>query len=154
MNDPSTVADHHRAVLAAACLANPPAPLRERVLDRHARRRLLARTTPLVLLLAVVGALRFAAVSDRPYSPWLEWQARSAALESTWRETSDPDWLRSDARARPLLHRLREVDLALGRLHALAPSDDAALTRLWRERSETLSLLIDSRRQGGLAIRL
>ena len=130
-----------------------PATLRSRVLRRHARRRLAVRASPVLGVIAVIASVMFL---HRPADTDLaQWQARSSTLEAAWRETGNRDWLLSDARARPLIAQLRHVDSALADALAHAgPDDSEALSRLWRQRSDTLTALIESRRQGGVAIQL
>lgn len=135
-------------------LVEPPQALRQKVLGRHRRRQLARRAMP-ALALCMVGALVFIALPDAP-RPLVttDWQQRSAQLEAAWREAGDPAWLRDDARAQRLLRQLRQVDHALGQSYALNAVDPGRREQLWRERSETLSALIDSRRQGGIAVQL
>lgn len=129
----------------------PPASLRSRVLRRYTRRRVAPYTTAVIAVVAVVASL----VLLRREADIAQWQATSSALEVAWRETGNRDWLLSDARARPLMEQLRRVDSALAHtLASDAPSDSETLSRLWRERSEALTALIESRRQGGVAIQL
>lgn len=138
-----------------ACLdVDLPGNLRDRVLARHRRRRRLRRAAP-VAALALVGAVAalFLHGGSVPESD-MDWQLRSAQLEAAWREAGDPVWLRDDARAQVLLRRLRQVDHALGQSYAHSGEDPAQREVLWRERSETLSALIHSRQQGGVAVRL
>ncbi len=133
-------------------MSEPPAGLRERVLRAHAIRRTGRRVMPFLAIMAVVsGWAMMNAPTDRTVR---DWQSQSIAMEASWRADADRDWLIADARARPLLYRLRQVDAEIGRLTAASSSDTDSLARLWRERTETLSALIDSRRQGGVAIQL
>lgn len=142
------------ALDSASDQQRPPPELRTRVMRKHGRRRALGRAMPLLVVFATIASI-FVFFSDSRAPEFTKWQARSIALEASWRQTGDPDWLASDARAQVLLYRLRRVDSDLANMHAAAdPADPEALTRLWRERTETLSALIDSRRQGGVAIRL
>lgn len=131
----------------------PPAPLRARVLDRHARRRLARRAAPgLVAVLALaLGAALLHGPTGR--DDGASWQARSRALEDAWRASGDAAWLRDDARARPLLYRLQRVDASIARTLAdTRPAEPDQLDRLWRERSEVLAALVESRQQGGVAV--
>lgn len=131
---------------------DPPPSLRGRLLGRHRRRRLLRRTAP-ALALVLTGALAFVAGHDDPALPLAaDWQQQSAELEASWRAAGDPAWLRDDARAQLLLRRLRQVDHALGLSYALDNADTEQRNQLWRERSITLSALIQSRQQGGVAV--
>lgn len=132
--------------------AEPPQYLRRRVLAAHARRRVLAPALALAGVLAI-GAGLFAAVQREQRGDLAAWQARSQSLESAWLDVADRDWLAADARATPLLVRLRSVDRRLGQLHETG-EDSKRLAELWKERAETLAELVEVRRQGGRAIRL
>ncbi len=138
-----------------ACLdVEPPAALRDRVLTRHRRRRRLQRSAP-VLVLAVIGVVSMLLMHSGSTPPAdTDWQQRSAQLEAAWREAGDPAWLRDDARAQALLRQLRRVDQALSQSYAHSGDDPMQRGALWRERSETLSALLHSRQQGGIAVRL
>ncbi|THD14439.1 hypothetical protein B1808_04045 [Pseudofulvimonas gallinarii] len=61
--------------------------------------------------------------------------------------------MREDARAQRLLRQLRQVDQALDQAYAQA-LDASLRDQLWRQRTEALSALILSRRQGGVAVQL
>jgi MoxR-like ATPase len=106
------------------------------------------------LAVLVAGAWIAANPTTGPMPVGSEWQARSAALEAAWRQQADPAWLREDARASALVDTLRALDLELGRLYAEDSADPRLLDPLWRERSQTLAALIDSRHQGGVAVQL
>ncbi|MFB9067601.1 hypothetical protein [Pseudofulvimonas gallinarii] len=132
--------------------ADPPAQLRRDILRKVRRRRSLRRLVPAA---AVAALLMMAAVPWRlqPDSTHSDWQRRSAQLEAVWRESDDPQWLREDARAQRLLRQLRQVDQALDQAYAQA-LDASLRDQLWRQRTEALSALILSRRQGGVAVQL
>lgn len=151
----SEASDPQAGLLAQLCQAPPPPDLRARILRRHSARRAVARGLPALMLVAVIaGAWLVAAPASRPPPAGSGWQARSAALEAAWRAQADPAWLREDARAHALVESLRALDQELARLYAHAGTDPGRLDPLWRERSETLAALIDSRRQGGVAVQL
>lgn len=140
--------------LAAQLDVDPPPALRAQVLGRYRRRRRLQTGLPMVLM---AGLALGTALMLRPRGPQthedLVWQQRSAELELMWRQTGDQVWLHEDARARELLRRLREVDQSLAVAHADA-GDEGRLEALWRQRTEVLAALVETRRQGGTAIRL
>jgi hypothetical protein len=155
MNRPSAASDPSAGLLAQLCQAPPPPALRDRILRRHGSRRAALAVLPaLALTAAVAGAWLAATPASRPLPASSPWQARSAELEATWRQQADPAWLREDARARALVETLRTLDLELTRAYAEDATDPARLDPLWRERSQTLAALIDSRRQGGVAVQL
>lgn len=155
MNARSAASDPSAGLLAQLCQAPPPPDLRARILRRHGTRRLARAAVPVVALTAVIaGAWLATTPASRPLPATSQWQARSAALESAWRQHADPAWLREDARARALVDTLRGLDLELARAYADDDADPARLDPLWRERSQTLAALIDSRRQGGVAVQL
>lgn len=132
--------------------AEPPADLRERVLRVHATRRTAARAAP--FLAVIVATWGLAIMTTRSDDSLRDWQSRSGEMEASWRANGDREWLLADARAQPLLYRLRCVDEAIAQFDGSSSSDTRSLAQLWRERTETLSALVDSRRQGGVAIQL
>jgi len=145
--------DDHRSSLRDAVESTaPPTGLRDRVLRAHATRRTVKRAAPFMAIMVVFFSL--ALVNAPTGRSVQDWQSRSVDLEASWRADGDRQWLVADARAQPLLYRLRQVDAQIERLGAVPSSNTDSLARLWRERTETLSALIDSRRQGGLAIQL
>lgn len=145
--------DANRALLRdSLATASPPAHLRERVLRTYAIRRTGKRAAPFILI--AFAALLVSQPGSSPDDAVRQWQARSSQVEATWRADGDREWLLSDARAQPLLYRLRRVDEAIARFDADTSPDARPLARLWRERTETLTALVDSRRQGGVAVQL
>lgn len=151
MNDQLHSAEPGASALAALCRVAPPPALRAHLLRRHGRRRALVRALPLVAVAALAFAL-YPGVGPAPDTGPIDWQARSMMLEADWRQHGDATWLLADARAQPLLQQLRFVDEELQRTYLRDTDDAAHRTRLWRQRSETLAQLIDSRRQGGMAV--
>jgi hypothetical protein len=143
-----------REQLHAHLDVHPPGPLREQLLRRHRQQRLRRRAAPVLALTIVTSLILIVA----PYGPTTvdetEWQRRSAALEAAWRENSDPAWLLEDARAQDLMSHLRDVDDALARSYASNGNAASERAMLWRERSETLTALIDTRHRGGIAVQL
>lgn len=155
MNRPSAASDPTAGLLAQLCQAPPPPALRARILRRHGIRRVAGAVVPaLALTVAVAGAWLAATPGSQPLPAGSQWQVRSAELEAAWRQQADPAWLREDARASALVETLRALDLELSRAYADDAGDPARLDPLWRQRSQTLAALIDSRRQGGVAIQL
>jgi hypothetical protein len=130
----------------------PPAPLRARVLRAHARRRHLRRGAP-VLAMVMAAVLALPLLTGEREHAAVDWQARSRLLEDTWRRDADTAWLRSDARARPLLSRLERIDASIAGAHA-GRREPGHLEGLWRERSEVLAALVKTREQGGTAVLL
>jgi hypothetical protein len=152
---PSEASDATAGLLAQLCRAPPPPALRARVLRRHGARRVARAVVPTLALAAVVAVGWLVATPTPSGLPAQgSWQARSAALEAAWRSQADPAWLREDARAHALVEHLRALDQELGRLYAQEGADPRRLDPLWRQRSQTLTALIDSRRQGGVAVQL
>lgn len=149
-NEPTRVA-------LAEALAETAAPafLRSRILARYRRRkRLFASASISIAVVATFAAWWLLQIAN-PVASAPDWHARSVALEASWRETGDNDWLGSDARAEPLLTQLRQLDSQLANLlDDTSESNAAVLASLWKARSDTLSALIESRRQGGFAVRL
>ena len=144
--------------LKAAFVADPPSRLRDRILART-RLPMAVRCAP--ILASVLGLGLIVLSPSGPTRPdkadvlvnAVDWRERSAALERVWQQIGDRDWLRGDVRAASIERRLRMLDERLSRL-----SNDVMVaeqvTRLWRERSETLAELVSLRQQGGYAIRL
>jgi hypothetical protein len=147
-----------RTALAAVTATDdtaPPAFLRSHVLAQYRQRKRRSLSAAIAAVLMATGCTGWLLQISGPAGNDADWHARSVALEASWRETGDNDWLQSDARAESLLLRLREVDSRLAGLLGLAhTTDESALAALWKERGDVLSALIESRRQGGLAVRL
>jgi hypothetical protein len=152
-NRPTPFHDGYRAIpVSTLDSCELPPSLRNRVLRAHARRRTARRAAPFVAVFALMcGVL---AIESGDGDALQAWQSRSVALEAEWQVDADRDWLLADARAQPLLYRLRQLDSAIARHEPADAPDSDSLAQLWRQRSETLSALIDSRRQGGVAIQL
>lgn len=131
----------------------PPETLRDRVLRAHGRRRAVRRGMPVLALVATVVLLMpMRTVQD--LDAVTDWQARSQSLEAAWRASADVAWLRSDARARPLVQRLERIDASLARAHRQHAGEAARLDGLWRERTEVLAALVETRTRGGTAVLL
>jgi hypothetical protein len=132
----------------------PPAELRERLLRRYGvRRALRPAAAALAVVVAVAAAwaiLPLGTASDEV----ARWQARSMELEADWRRTADRQWLRQDARAQTLLGTLQQLDRQLAHLHAQESADREAMAQLWRARVDVMAALVDSSRQGGVAVRI
>jgi hypothetical protein len=155
MAAPCAASERSARLLEQLCQAPPPPHLRARILRRHGARRLAAAVVPAVALAAVVGVAWLVAAPAAPQMQAMTaWQARSVALEATWHGQADPTWLREDARAHALIEELRALDQQLSQLYAQDGADPRVLDPLWRQRSQTLTALIDSRRQGGVAVQL
>lgn len=154
MTPPLPISASIREQLHAHLDVDPPVPLRAQLLRRHGQRRLWRRAAPALALVGVASLILVAALYGPTTPDEADWQQRSAALEAAWRKSADPDWLREDVRAQDLLSRLRDVDEALAQSYASNDSATSERAVLWRERSETLTALIDSRHQGGVAVQL
>lgn len=134
--------------------AEPPPELRALVLRRHRLRRAVRPVVGAAALLVCVISIWLGLGAPVVRDELAHWQARSMQLEADWQQHRDPSWLSRDARAQSLLESLQQVDRDLARLHSLDEVDRQALSTLWRTRSDILSALVDSRRQGGTAMRI
>lgn len=131
----------------------PPAELRKRLLRRYGVRRALRPAAAMVAVVVSVAAA-FSMLPQGTPDEIAHWQARSMELEADWRRTGDRRWLQQDARAQTLVSTLQQLDRQLAQLHAQDSADREAMADLWRARAGVMAALVDSSRQGGVAVRI